>query len=111
MLPWMIATPTGQRILSPRFWSYVPAIILVLEIPWLLITVLGLMFVLGDYSPQGISPHQEKVWEIFIAIPLALGLSFGLYALLWHRSVHRVDLIFLIVGTLACGVLMYRTLI
>jgi hypothetical protein len=95
---------------SKRLWSYVPVAALVFEIPWFVICILGLLFLMGDCSPQGVSPHQERVVSIFVSVPLVLGALGGLYALVFHRSPHTVDRVFLIIGMIVCFVIGVLTL-
>jgi hypothetical protein len=109
------SAPVGlakHRILaSHRVWSYAPVAVLAFEIPWFVICILGLLFVMGDYSPQGVTRHQEKVVSIFVSVPLMLGFLVGLWALVFHRSPHTVDVVFLIVGMIVCGVIGVLTLL
>lgn len=94
----------GAALLASRRAAYIPLIAVGVEITWLVMLLVGFLFVVGDapytHTPGGAS---VRLWDLFAALPALAGLSFGVACILRGRTQRIVDWICLVLGSAGCG--------
>ena len=93
---------------------FIPLLAAGLEIPWFLLGILIILFIVGDQPPPpGFSHSVDRVFPLFAIVPAALGLMMGLLIIVHHWPSKLAARICLILGEIlcaaVCGVGLYST--
>jgi len=87
-----------------RFTPYLPLVAIVVEIPWLVVLLMGFLFVVGDapytHTPNAASTH---LWDVVAALPAMVGLVFGIVCVLRARPSQILEWMSLIIGCAGCA--------
>jgi hypothetical protein len=89
-----------------RIACYLPLIALALELAWIALLFLALIFSVGD-TPFVNTPDKLHFYDWLSSFPAAAGVLVGLIALCFRLPVKAVDWAFLIAGSAGCAGLVY----
>lgn len=105
--------PVNIRPSINRRWSrlacYFPLAAIALQIAWVVLLFMGLIFMVGD-TPFTNTPTKEHAFGLLSSLPVAVGLLVGLVALVLRWPSNKLEWISLIAGTLTCAALVYGCL-
>jgi hypothetical protein len=85
-----------------RLVSYIPLVVLGLEILWVVVLFLGLIFMVGD-EPFVNTPAKDRIFDLLAAIPVTVGLVVGVVATAMRLLSRKLEWICLIAGTVICA--------
>jgi hypothetical protein len=97
-----IAVP--GRSLVQQLAPYAPLLASVIELPWIVFTM---MMFMGTRENAGPNPYWERQFSATIIIPAALGLVVGLIVLLRGDATSLLARIALAIGSVACASFVY----
>ena len=89
-----------------RIACYLPLAALALELVWIFLLFIALVFAVGD-TPYVNTPDKARFFSLLSAGPAAAGVVFGVIAILLRLPVKIVDWVFLIAGSAACAGLLF----
>lgn len=81
---------------------YVPIILAFGEVLWIIVLILGLLFAVGD-TPYVNTPAKEHLFQMIGAVPVVIGLLWGVACMLLRWALGAVQWTALLVGVLACA--------
>jgi hypothetical protein len=89
-----------------RVACYLPLAAIALELAWICLLFLALVFSVGD-TPYVNTPAKSHLFDWLSTFPAAAGVLVGLVALLFRLPVKIVDWVFLTAGSAGCAGLVY----
>ena len=100
-----VTTESVARGPGKRRWRrvacYLPLAAIALELAWICLLFLALIFSVGD-TPYVNTPAKSHFFDWLSTFPAAAGVLVGLVAILLRLPVKAVDWIFLLVGIAGC---------
>jgi hypothetical protein len=103
---------TGNAVISgsQRRWKriacYLPLTAVALELVWICLLFLALIFSVGD-TPYVNTPDKSHFWRLLSAGPAAVGVLLGFVVLLLRFPAKTVDWVFLFLGIAGCAGLLF----
>jgi hypothetical protein len=89
-----------------RVACYLPLAAIALELAWICLLFLALIFSVGD-TPYVNTPDKSHFFDWLSTFPAAAGVLVGLVAVWFRLPVKTVDWVFLIAGSAGCAGLVY----
>lgn len=84
-----------------RFYPYLPLAAVVVEMVWLGVMFLGVLFIVGD-EPHTTSRIEEQLFDLIAVFPAAAGLLFGIVGIARGWITGTVQWICVIFGLTGC---------
>ena len=99
------ALPNVKGRSSKRRWKsfacYLPLATIGLQIAWVVLLFVALIFAVGD-TPYKNTPSNQRLFEFIGTLPAIAGSIFGVVAMVCRWPQNRVDWVGLIGGTIVC---------